>query len=75
MTCPRCESTRAPYQAFIPFKNPRAKSIYDPQWAFHLKNICSDCHQFIAFAKQTPELMEELKGQVFIKLDTSLRPL
>lgn len=64
MKCKYCQSESF-YYAFVPFKKKQVRAEY-LEWGFHIKRVCGVCHKFNGFAKQTDELMAELKNAVFL---------
>ena len=62
-------------KTFVPFRNTARQWVSDPEWKFHVRSTCFDCHKFNSFLKQTDELMESLKGATFMNLDLTERNL
>ena len=70
--CKKCTSEKE-YKVFAPFVNTRRQWVSDSKWSFHVKSICADCHAFNGFLPQTEDLMNEVRGSVFVPLDLSPR--
>jgi len=65
--CKYCHS-KQDMKLFVPFKNLTKAFQHDPEYKFHIKQICFDCHKFQQFMKQTPELMDSLRDSVFMDI-------
>ena len=72
--CKYCPSTTA-YQVFKPFENPHRTNPMHPKYAFHISEVCAECHKFQQHLKQTPELIEGMKGRILMAINLEPRDI